>query len=62
MCLIKIGDSGTMEIIVIFLGIALYLIWSEEGKGKPPQKPKEEWQEVNRKRVTTIEEQPKPKS
>ncbi|MCG5059603.1 MAG: hypothetical protein WAN66_16360 [Limnoraphis robusta] len=51
-----------MEIIVIFLGIALYLIWSEEGKGKPPQKPKEEWQEVNRKRVTTIEEQPKPKS
>ncbi|WP_413160861.1 hypothetical protein ACL6C3_20335 [Capilliphycus salinus ALCB114379] len=49
-----------MEVIVIFLGIALYLIWHEEGK--PPQKPKEEWKEVSRKRVTTIEEQPKPKS
>lgn len=49
-----------MEVIVIFLGIALYLIWSEEGKPKAPPKPPE-WQEVSRKRVTTIEEQP-PKS
>ncbi len=49
-----------MDVIVIFLGIALYLIWGEEEPKK--EKPKEEWQEVSRKRVTTIEEQPKSKS
>lgn len=47
-----------MEVIVVFLGIALYLIWGEEGKPKK-EKPKEEWQVVDKKRVTTVEEKPK---
>ncbi|MEL7036879.1 MAG: hypothetical protein AAFO04_14830 [Cyanobacteria bacterium J06592_8] len=50
-----------MEVIVIFLGIALYLIWGEEGKPPKKPKPKEEWEVVGKKRVTTIEEKPKGK-
>ncbi len=48
-----------MDIVLIFMALALYLIWGDTSK--PPAKPKppaEKWVETDRKRTTVIEERP----
>ncbi len=47
-----------MDIVLIFMVFALYLIWGDASKPPAKPKPKEEWVETNRKRTTVIEEIP----
>ena len=47
-----------MEVVLIFMALALYLIWGDASKPPAKPKPQEKWVETDRKRTTVIEERP----